>query len=189
MASQRAVVSGSIGGLVQTRSMFTADVVESGGDTAAVLWTAYLDSIYVAFIDTFHVSYSTQSYEIQSYSGGHWIPTDVVPFVHQGTAAADALANIMSVVLVGKGAGLRKVGRKFLGVIGEVCVSGNSLVGNYVTYAAAALAAYLTAFTGIGGGTITPGIVDKLGNFVPFVGGFVSSLLGSMRRRKPGLGI
>jgi hypothetical protein len=54
---------------------------------------------------------------------------------------------------------------------------------------ASLLAAYLTPFEGIGGGTITPGVLDKNESFRPFVSGLVSSVLGTMRRRKPGVGI
>jgi hypothetical protein len=54
---------------------------------------------------------------------------------------------------------------------------------------AAGLLAYLTPFTGIGGGVITPGILDKNNAFRPFVGGYLSSFVGSVRRRKPGNGM
>jgi hypothetical protein len=91
--------------------------------------------------------------------------------------------------LIGKGSGLRHMGRKFFGPIPITSAHGNDLAPAVIIALSTVLANYVTPFTGIGGGTITPGILDKAGTFRPFVGGLLSSLLGSMRRRKPGIGI
>jgi hypothetical protein len=189
MATQRAVLMGYIGGVVQIRSMFTCDVVPSGGDTAQVLWSAYMTSFYNELRQLIHGSVTFDAYELQNYSLGSWVPFDLIAFSHAGLGGGEALPNAVSVVLLGKGSGLRKVGRKFLGAIGETFVNANVLTSAGVAQALLILAAYITPFTGIGGGVITPGIVDKVGTFHPFVGGVVSSILGSMRRRKPGVGI
>ena len=109
--------------------------------------------------------------------------------LYVGVGALDALPNVVSAVLIGKAAGIRHMGRKFFGPVAEAAVAANSLIAGYMVIAASVLLAYLTPFTGLGGGVITPGILDKTETFRPFVGGMVSSLLGSMRRRKPGNGI
>lgn len=189
MTIQRAVVKGRALDLVETRSMYTCDVTESGGDTYSVLWAAYLQSIYDAFEVIWASSWSTQLAELQNYDAGHWVTFAEIPFVNAGgNSTHEVLANVVSFVLVGKALGLRKLGRKFIGGITEAAVLGNTLIANAMIYAVNALEAYIAPFTGIGGGTIVPGIVDAGGTFRPFVGGFVSSLLGTMRRRKPGVG-
>lgn len=189
MAIERAVVKGMFAGIVNTRSMFTCEVVPQGGDTSQVLWNGYLGPLYTEIQGMTSTLMTTQSYEIQSYSFGHWVLQDEVTFENTGDQTGEAIANIVSIVLIGKANGLRKIGRKFFGPIAESSANGNNLTGPILGVAGNALLAYVTPFTGIGGGTITPGILDKNSQFHPFVGGFVSSLLGSMRKRKPGVGI
>ena len=189
MAIQRGVVSGTIAGVVQTRTVFTCDVIVSGGDTAEVLWTAYITNIYAQVNGFVSNVWQAQSYELSIPSAGHWVPFLVHTLSFGGGQTGDYLPNAVSAVLLGKAAGLRHVGRKFFGPIVESLTTANSLAGAGITAAAATLLAYITPFTGTGGGIITPGVVDQAGDFHPFVGGVVSTILGSMRRRKPGLGI
>lgn len=189
MAIERAVVKGNIAGIVETRHVFTADVVPSGGDTAHLLWQTYLASIYTAAPALLSAVFATYEVELLSYSAGHWVPYEKYGQVWGFSGAGDYLPNAVAIVLLGKAPGLRHVGRKFLSAIPENLTTANALVGAGITYAASVLLAYITPFTGIGGGVITPGVIDVVGNFHPFTGGIVSSLLGSMRRRKPGIGI
>lgn len=189
MSIERCVVSGTIAGVVQTRTMFTCDVVPQGGDTTAILWGAYLVSLYDELENLLSDLWVGYAIERQTWTNGHWVPYAQSAFDKHGVNTGDALPNAVSTVLLGKGGGLRQVGRKFIGPLPKSLTTGNSLTTTAAITAAAALLAYITPFTGIGGGTITPGILNKDGYFAPFVGGVVSSLLGSMRRRKPGLGI
>jgi hypothetical protein len=189
MATQRAVVSGTISSLVQVRHMFTCDVITSGGDTPQVLWAAYLDSVYNPIRSALSANFLTYQYQLEAYSAGHWVPFDVQAYSKQGAGGSNQLPNVVSIVLLGKAAGLRHVGRKFFGAVEDSYTNINTLTSAGLAIAASTLLAYITPFTGIGGGTITPGVVDGAGTFHPFVGGVVSTLLGSMRRRKPGIGI
>jgi hypothetical protein len=189
MTVQRAVVYGEIANLVQTRSMFTADVVEAGGDDFALLWETYLLNVYDSLPTLCNSVYSITTYELQNYTAGQWVPFDIEDLAISGGQGNDPLPNAVSAVFIGKGDGLRKIGKKFISALDELVVDGNNIVGDGIAAAAAFLVAYLGDVEGIGGGTLTPGIVDKNGDFKPFVGGFVSSLLGSCRRRKPGVGI
>ena len=189
MTIQRAVVKGTLFGVVQVRNMFTASVQASGGDTPEILWTAYLDSIYTEIEQLCVEQMIWTSYEIQEISGTQWETIDEVTFEHEGGFATDSLPNAVALVLLGKATGIKHVGRKFFSGLSETYSATNTLVGGAIPLMAAALLAYVTPFTGIGGGLIQPGVVSSAGTFHPFVGGSVSSLLGSMRRRKPGLGI
>lgn len=186
---ERAVVKGHIENLIETRGMFTADIVEVGGDTAELLWEVYLEQLWTYIPEVLHVVATWESYELQSYNAGSWVPYDEVAFPHQGVLLGEAIANAVALVLIGKGEGLRHIGRKFLSPLGESSAYGNTLAAAFLADAAQILLYYLSPVTGIGGGTLTPGTVDKNGDFHPFVGGVVSTLLGSIRRRKPGIGI
>lgn len=186
---QRCVVKGDIATVVQTRSIYTADITESGGDTYDVLWQAYLAVLYGEITSLWAYAVETTSYEIQIPAAGHWEPVLEVPFAYSGSITGEQIANAVALVLIGKAAGLRHMGRKFISALAEGGTNGNVLASSKLSYAVAALAAYVTPFTGIGGGTLIPGITDRTGTFHAFVGGVVSTLLGSIRRRKPGVGI
>jgi hypothetical protein len=189
MAIERAIVKGTIGGVVQIRNMFTCNVAPSGGDTSGVLWQAYLSSIYTEIIDILSNTVNFYGYELYERVGSQWQLTAEENMSMSGSNTGQALPNAVAVVLIAKAAGIGHIGRKFFGSVAEVGSLGNALESAYLVGAAATLLAYITPFTGIGGGVITPGVMDKNGIFHAFVGGFVSSLLGSMRRRKPGNGM
>lgn len=188
MAIMRAVVKGTLFDTVQVRNMFTADVTPAGGDTSEDLWTAYLQSIYTEVASICNVGFKTATYEMQAPLGSQWETLQEVPFVNEGDSVADYLPNQTALVLIGKAAGIRHLGRKFFSGLSESASTGNGIATLVASTVAAALLAYITPFTGIGGGIIQPGIRTAGGTFYPFVGGFASSLLGSMRRRKPGIG-
>jgi len=189
MAIQRAVVQGTLFSAVQVRNIFTCEVVPFGSDDAETLWTAYLDPIYVEIMNMLVNDLVYTHYDIQQLVAGQWEMLQQVDFSYTGSGEADTLPNAVAVVLLGAAAGIRHIGRKFFSGIAESLATANALTGGGITAAAAALLAYITPFEGLAGGTITPGVVDKNGVFHPFVGGVVSSILGSMRRRKPGVGI
>jgi len=179
---------GTIASTVQIRGMYTCQVTPSGGDTSAVLWDAYMTSILDAleFLSTLVHWYE---YDVQEYSGGSWVLQDVVSVNTDGTGGGDILPYQNAITFVAKAYGLRKIGRKFLPGVTESMQVAGVIGAGYAATLAAFLLAYVTPFTGIGGGVITPGIVDSSGSFHPFLNGVVSSVIGSMRRRKPGIGI
>lgn len=189
MAIERAVVKGTMADLVHTRSMFTADVTPVGGDTSELLWGVYLDAFYATLQGITGGLTSTQSYELQSRVGGQWLTTQEVAFSHTGTNASETIADAVSIVLVGKAEGIGHLGRKFLGGLTEGVVVSNTITSGALAVATSLLVDYISPVTGVGGGTLVPGVVTSAGVFHRFVGGVVSSILGSMRRRKPGIGI
>ncbi len=189
MAIQRAVVSGSLLNLVSTRNMFTAEVTPVGGDTSEILWAAYLASVFDPLRGLWANTVHTDSYVIQDWQPPDWITTYETTFSKVGSVSSDALPNAVALVILGKALGKRVFGKKFFSGINEGAVASNTLIAEAVTIAVQVLAAYITPFTGIGGGTLTPGILTKTGVFKPFVGGILSAFVGSQRRRKPGVGI
>lgn len=188
MATERAVLQGYAASAVNIRSMFTCDVIPSGGDTQQILWAAYMNPLRSDIVAISHTSISFYQYELQYYAAGQWVPYDLISISNAGAGTGDALPNQSAIVLIGKAFGIHGIGRKFLSGVPEAAQSAGALVAPYVAGVATVLLDYITPFTGLGGGQITPGVLDKNSTFRPFVGGFVSSLLGSMRRRKPGVG-
>lgn len=189
MAIQRAVLKGTIADTVEIRNMFTCEVLSDGGDTHEVLWAAYMSSLMDAIPPLATTIVHFYGYEIQEWSNPHWIPMDEISLDEDGEQSGDTLPNQSALVLIAKTAGIRGVGRKFFSGLAESQQNAGVMVVGVATALASLLAAYITPFEGIGGGTITPGVLDKTNSFRPFVGGFVSSLIGSMRRRKPGVGM
>lgn len=189
MTTQRAVVKGQLVGFVETRNMFVCNVVPSGGDTAEVLWLAYITGIYNSLGTVMNTIWTVYQYELQNRSGTQWVPFNLITYAQTGGQTTGYLPNAVAFVLLGKAAGLRHVGRKFFSGMDKSNVIGNSIGAGTLVTLATVLLAYVAPFTGIGGGVITPGILDKTNTFRAFAGGTVSTLLGSMRRRKPGIGI
>ena len=153
-------------------------------------WDSYLDSIFTSSLLSYLVTqFIWNTVELQYYSAGHWITYDEHAFSKQGTQSSGKVPNHTAVVLIGKALGLRKMGRKFISGLNEAYVEGNTVTSTFLADLATVLLAYITPVTGVGTADLTPGIVDKAGVFHPYVGGFVSAYLGTMRRRKPGIGI
>lgn len=186
----RAILKGHLFGTVSTRNMFVAEIARASEDTTLDIFEGYLGNIitpirpYLASgvsFDTLEVQYQGDDYK--------WYQIDEGPFVWVGTGSSDQLANAVAAVLIGKVYGSFAHGRKFFSGLTESAVQGNSLVSLAMIAFAQATAAWITPYTSEHGSVVTPGIVDKNHQFHAFTSGFVASLLGSMRRRKPGLGI
>jgi hypothetical protein len=189
MTIERAVVKGRIANAVETRSVFTANVLENGSDDSESLWAAYL-AVFLSEV-VFICSGAWVIYEEELYNqqGDQWELFATQNETYQGSEGGDYLPNAVSLVLLGKATGIKHVGRKFIPAIAETFTTANVLTGAAIGYAAQALINYVTPEVGLSGGTLTPGVIDKNLFFHPFVGGIVSSILGSCRRRKPGSGI
>lgn len=189
MAIERAIMYGKIAGLVETRNMFHAEITPIAGDDIHDLWYAYLEPIYSHLQNLTAPAWTTYQYELQTRIGDEYVTYYTGAFSLSGTAQGDLIPNIVSMVLLGVAPGIRKVGRKFFSGLAESAVNGNSLAVSAATDAAAMLLAYITPATSILGSQLVPGIVNSVGTFSAFTSGAVSSLLGSMKRRKPGRGI
>lgn len=190
MVVQRAIVRGTILNLVQTRNMFTAQLTVTGGDTADMLWDTYLSSVISPLTPYLMNTVSFTSREIQELNQGIWqtVFDDPISYVGQ-SSTQDQLPNAVAFVFIAKTLVQRVVGRKFFSGLSEQWSNGNQVVGAAIAALASSLAAYLGPWTSLGGSTFAPGVVDRSGVFQAFTGGFVSTFLGSQRRRKPGVGM
>lgn len=190
MASiERAVLKGTIDNAVETRNMFTAEISEVGGDTSELLWGVYMDALAEDWSRLLSVSCHLYGYDVYSRVGEQWQLKDEVALDVDGLQSGTQLLNAAAVVIIGKAAGIGHTGRKFIGALAEANVDGNLLDVSQATNIGYVLVDYLSPVNGIGGGYLRPGVIDKLGEFHVFVGGVASNLLGTMRRRKPTVGI
>lgn len=186
---ERAIVKGTLGGVVATRTMFTALLDVNDDALNAGYWQTYIESMYIEIQGALSDVWQTQSMELSKLEGGHWVPYDEVTIDVGGQNTGEVAPFYVAVVLIAHAVVLRHIGRKFLGGIPKAIINGNELGAAQVAAFTAALAAYLTPVEFGDAPVLTPGIVDKVGMFHPFVGGVISSLLGTCRRRKPGQGI
>lgn len=186
---QKAVIKGQLAGSVNWRNIFYAQVAHTSLDTYQLLWAAYLDSVYDPILPEFSTAWSIQSFEVYEWQSPDWILMDEVVYAKAGTATYSILPNLVAVVLIGKILGNRAFGRKFFSGITAYSLAPNSLTSESLGRFATALAGYLAVYLGENGGVLGPGIRTKDGSFHAFTSGLVSSFLGSMRRRKPGMGI
>lgn len=189
MEIQRAIVTGQVLNLVTTKSMFTAQVDATTHELAENLWSAYLNSIYSEARVVLATSFTTTVKTLQWLNAGQWEDFVEEPYVYTGQASGDQMPNAVAAVLIATAEGVGRMGRKFFSGVSESFISGNSLYSTGITALASTLLAYITPVDDGINGVLTPGVVDKDGNFHAFVGGFVSSFLGSCRKRKPGVGI
>jgi len=189
MTIERAVVNGMIASTVVTKTVFTAQVTRTPGEEINEVWDPYIGSTLGPLMQIVSPVWAATTYDVYTRVGDQWELIDTVTFNMAGTSSGDQLANAVACVLIGKCQGIRKFGRKFVSPLTESVVAGNALVSAGMVAAAEGLLAYITPVTTLLSSVLIPGVVSHNGDFHPFVGGVVSSLLGSIRRRKPGYGI
>lgn len=124
--------------------------------------------------------------------GAEWAVTFLIDiftpsFAHADTA--DPFPNQIAPVIVGNTYEPRSRGRKFLmGFVEDSALAGN-LVAAAVVEMAAATVEYISQVVISSGNVLTPGVVDEDANlFRPFRDGAANSIVGTQRRRKPGVG-
>lgn len=185
---QRYILKGLLFGAVETRNMFVGQTELGIGDTDVSLMEGYLSRLIVP-IQTYLVpGWVSYACLIQHYVDGEWIDSEEAVEAFHGTAAGDALPNLVAVVLVAKAIGKRLIGRKFFSGLAESATTANALSGAALAAFAQAAINYFTIYTTANNGHFGPGIIGKDGNFHAFASGLLSGMLGSMRRRKPGVG-
>jgi len=84
---------------------------------------------------------------------------------------------------------VKRRGRKFFAGFDEDVATGSTWSGATVTALVAAGVRWLVDLVIAGGDHLVPGIPSNLGTWLPFISVLISSIAGSQRRRKPGLGI
>lgn len=186
----RGILKGRLAGLVATRSMFTGQVQLAGTDTETTVIELYTTAIFTPILPYISTIWTVETVEIQHWiTGEGWVSIREDPFTLVGSGTGDASPNLVAAVLVAKVSGFHLLGRKFISGVTEAATNLNTLTTVALAAFASAAAIYFDTFTTPQGSVFGPGVVAKDGSFHAFSSGFVSALLGTMRRRKPGLGI
>lgn len=185
----KAVLKGQLLDQVQIRTIFYVELQLEQPDTVHGVVSDYISSIFAPIGNLLTSLLNYNSIEYYRLLGSSWDPIMEEQFGLSGIGTGEAVANLVSAVLIGKAPGKRHMGRKFISGLLEGPVSGNALVTSAMTAFTQAAAAYITPVTTTNGSVLAPGVVDKMFAFHAFSTGWVSSLLGTQRRRKPGLGI
>lgn len=186
---ERAILKGTALDLVQTRTMFTARLSNDTAEMNGPAWETYIESVFTPVLAIICNVWSTSTVELQYLESGHYITYEERVLSITGSNTGEPSPNYVAVVLIAKAIGLHALGRKYFTGIPKAIVDGNALLSTHLVGFGNALAAYITPMTGVGMSDVEPGIVDKNFVFHPFVGGQISAFLGTMRRRKPGLGM
>lgn len=106
------------------------------------------------------------------------------------TGVTDPLPHQCSPVLVANTGRPKTRGRKFLPPLLDTAADGPDWIGAVVTALGAALVNYLATEVLSANNVLTPGVPRTEENFFNgFTNGIVNSIVGTQRRRKPGVGI
>lgn len=105
------------------------------------------------------------------------------------TSTDDPLPNQMAGVLVANTLRPKSRGRKFFPGLVETAATHGDLIAAALTAFTTALNHYLADETVTSGNVLSPGVPrEAAGTFLEFTVGVVNSILGTQRRRKPGVG-
>lgn len=175
------------------RAAFADDQTDAAVSTAV---QGYIESIYdevdTYLSDDFTINPSWLHTVVWSPTQSKWltdylIDTFTPSFTHTNTD--DPFPNQIAPVLVGNSYAPKSRGRKFLIGFVETAALAGDLVTAALTDLAVAGSKYITPFTVTTGNNLVPGVPDhNSSTFWTFRDGSVKSVVGTQRRRTPGIG-
>lgn len=181
------------------QNVFHFKAVFDDDQSASVVSAAvegYLEDIYAELAtylsDDFTINPSWLHKTAWDPVGAKWAVTYLLDiftpsFTHTNTD--DPFPNQIAPVAVGNTFAPRSRGRKFLMGFVETAALAGDLVTAAVVDLVAAVAIYISEVTISTGNTLTPGVVDEDANtFREFRDGIANTVVGTQRRRKPGVG-
>jgi hypothetical protein len=193
MADLKVVAKARLFSTIEVRNVFYCDVdLVSAPEKTDVLSDLgdWVHSVYQGLY-TFTVSaFSLYEADVYIWNTSEWIPYGSVPLTFTGFESGDGLPSQMAAVAIGRTIVKRVFARKFFAGISESANLNGSLVSGAVIALGTALAAWITPFTGDATGlTFTPGTWTQANASASFITGIADAIMGTMRRRKLGVGI
>lgn len=185
------------GSIVQNVFHFIAEFLttQSGAAVMGAI-QGYLEDIYDDLLASISNTTVADPYTVHKVEwdavDGQWETTELVgtddsPTTFTGTG--DWYPNQVSGVLTANTARPKSRGRKFLIPFLETGAIGNDIVSAVLTAMGLALNHYIADQAIDVDNRLSPGVPRTAANeFLPFSNGVVNSLLGTQRRRKPGVG-
>lgn len=172
-----------------------AQFVASFGDTTITdEIEAWVEGVYAAIITMVNSGTTEQVSSVDkiAWTGSEWeVTANVGTFVPEfvPTGAGDITPNQISPFVVFKTERPRSVGRKFLFPVMETDQNQGILVGGAITLLVAYAAEVMTDITMAPLSTLIPGIPRTAVNtFLTFLLAVVTDIVGTQRRRRPGVG-
>lgn len=185
----RVVVVGKLGGVDETRNVFTFSNAAGGLPTSPQIVT-WLDTVYTAtHLGAIHTSWTSIRWILEEVTAGVWSYVREGSYIHPGTnSSSERVPNQIAGVVVGITESRRR-GKKFIAGLTEANVNAgvleSALISNLQLYADA----YIAPMT-LGAGSALSGVCKADGtNFIAFVASRVDTIVGTQRRRKQGVGI
>lgn len=185
------------GTIVQNVYNFVTDfLTDQSGSSVVAACIAYIEDIFTAVAAYLQDGFTINITPVHSVEWdaetAKWVTkaligTDLPSFTHTNTD--DPHPNQIAAVLVGNTSRPKSRGRKFLPGFVETASDGSDLVTAAVTAMGVALAHYIADETVSGDNVLSPGVLrEGVETFLPFTDGVVNSVVGTQRRRKPGVG-
>lgn len=189
MAVYRLSLKSRIGSTVEERNIFTYElgvgVVPDNTDWTA-LATILANGAKICLVNT--LTFYGFTVHIWNDGLGKWQWSDEGVLNIAGTEAGEALPYQVAAVILAYTNFGKHIGKKFLGPISEADQSGGTLTAGAIADLQAFADIWGAAQT-VNGKVFTPKIMDALHNTQSIRKVVANSILGTQRRRKPGVGI
>lgn len=162
------------------------------GDAAQLYIEDIMGALTTYLLDDFTINPSYLHKVAWDPVGSKWAIEELIgvftpDFAH--TANTDVFPNQVAPVIVANTARPKSRGRKFFSAFAENSALGSELIGAAITALGVSLNHYLADETVAGDNVLVPGVPRESADvFLPFTDGLVNSILGTQRRRKPGVG-
>lgn len=190
MANIKVVLKGLMLAQVQTRNVFYFDTTTEGPQFWEADITDYLQVLWATVIDYISPLWAGYAYEVYTWVAPSWTPTFVENItLVGGDTLGELLPTQMAGVVLALTNHLKTRGRKAIaGFCTDALVDG-VLVSGAISALIAFAAAYITRVTGSTGDLVPGTWSRKTNTFHPFISGIADTIMGTMRRRKIGVGI
>lgn len=185
------------GTLAQMVFHFLSEFVANQSDsTVTASIVSYIEDILTdvaTYIDNGVTTNPMETSEVEwDAVNSKWEVTRVLPqdtITWPGTAAGDILPNQIAPVLLASTYRPKTRGRKFIPAFAEAATQGSTLVAGALTALGNAVNDYIADETISANNDLIVGVPSNVtGEFHEFANGDVTDIVGSQRRRKPGVG-
>lgn len=185
---KRVVLAGKLAGIDDVRHVFTVSDAASDNDIMTFYATWLPLAFNTSFLDCFSTRLRYDRFILETYQLGHWVYQQEVPISLVGTRSEESLPNQVSAVVIGITQSRRR-GKKFFSGLVETQQADGLLTSASLTRFNDWAEAWVTPTHLVPGTTIITGVCKAdSSNFVGFSTFRANQVLGTQRRRKPGVG-
>lgn len=190
MSYIKVVLKGLMLAQVQTRNVFYFDTTTEGPQYWEADITDYLNVLWSAVLPYISPLWAGYGYDVYTWVAPSWVPTftENIPLVG-ADVIGELLPTQMAGVVLALTNHLKTRGRKAIAGFCTDALLDGVLVSGAISALILYAAAYITRVTGSTGDLVPGTWSRKTNTFYPFISGIAATILGTMRRRKIGVGI